>query len=119
MDLFLKATTNVPDLIIDFIEVKLKSGKSASLNWERSNVTCFESDDSTGVNAEYFSLYFDEEPVSGPVSDLKDLYVTAVGLYSENCKFADICIYEMTFTDGDETLTVENAFSAEGVCADG
>ena len=38
MDLFLKVTTNVPDLIIDYIEVKLKSGKAVSLNWEFSDV---------------------------------------------------------------------------------
>ncbi len=119
MDLFLKATTNVPDLIIDFIEVKLRSEKTVSLNWDKSNVTHYESDDSTGISAEYFSLYFDEEPAKGPLSDLEGLRVTAVGLYSENYKFADIGICEMTFTDGEKTLTIENSYSAEDVSCDG
>lgn len=119
MDLFLKATTNVPDLVIDYIEVRLKSRKTVSLNWERSNVTCFESDGTTGINAEYFGLCFDEERATGELSDLKDLSVTAVGLYTETHIFADIGISEMTFDDGDETLVVENAYSAKDVSCDG
>lgn len=119
MDLFLNATTNVPDLIIDFIEVRLKSGKTVSLNWEKSYVTRSESNPSTGFTAEYFGLCFDEEPAEGKLVDLENLSVTAVGLYSETYPIADISIIEMTFTDGEETLTVENAYSTEGVCADG
>ena len=53
MDLYVKATTNVPDLTIDYIEVKLKSGKTVSLNWDRSYVSQFESDNSIGISAEY------------------------------------------------------------------
>lgn len=119
MDLFLNATTNVPDLIIDFIEVRLKSGKTVSLNWGRSSVTRFESNPSAGFDAEYLELFFDEELAQDRLEDLKDLSVTSVGLYSETCSVADICIKEMIFTEGEETLTVEDAYSAEGVCADG
>lgn len=36
MILYLQATTNVQDLIIDYIEVKLKSGKTVNLNWDES-----------------------------------------------------------------------------------
>lgn len=118
MDLFLKATTNVPDLIIDFIEVKLKSGKTVSLNWERSSVTRFESDHSTSFAADYLYLYFDEEHAQGRLSELEDMSVTAVGLYSETYLVADISIEEMTFTDGEKTLTFENVYSAEGVSCD-
>ena len=119
MDLFLNATTNVPDLIIDFIEVRLKSGKTVSLNWERSYVTRSESDPSTNFATEYFGLCFDEDSAEGKLSDLENLSVTAVGLYSETHQFADICISEMAFTDGEETLTVENAYSAKEVSCDG
>ena len=110
MDLFLNATTNVPDLIIDFIEVKLKSGKTVSLNWERSSVTSFAAD--------YLYLYFDEEHAQGRLSELEDMSVTAVGLYSETYPVADIEIEEMTFTDGEETVIFKNVFSAEGVSCD-
>ena len=44
MKLYVTAITNVPDLTIDYIEVKLKSGKTVSLNWDRSYVSQFESD---------------------------------------------------------------------------
>lgn len=119
MDLIVKATTNVPDLIIDFIEVKLKSGKTVSLNWDRSNVTHFETDNSTSFFAEYYYLYFGEERAQGGLSEFENLRVEAVGLYSETHPFADISIEEMKFTDGEDALTFENVFSAEGVSADG
>ena len=118
MDLYVKAITNVPDLIIDFIEVKLKSGKTVSLNWDRSYVSQFESDNSIGISAEYCGLCFDEDP-AGNLSELEDLSVTSVGLYAENYAFADIHITEMEFVDGEETLTFENAFKAEAVNCDG
>lgn len=38
MFLIIKAITNVPDLVIDFVEVRLQSGKTVSLNWDRSNI---------------------------------------------------------------------------------
>lgn len=118
MDLFLNATTNIPDLIIDFIEIRLKSGKIVPLNWERSSVTRFESNPA-GFDAEYFGLCFDEDLVQDKPDVLKDLSVTSLELYSETCSVADICIKKMSFTDGETTLTLEDVYSAEGVCADG
>ncbi len=41
MNLYLEATASVPDLTIDFIEVRLKSGKTVSLNWDKSYPTRF------------------------------------------------------------------------------
>ena len=119
MDLFLKASTNVPDLIIDFIEVRLKSGKTVSLNWEKSCVTRLARNPSAGFDAEYLGLCFDEDPAQDRLDDLKDLRVIAVGLYSETHSVADICIKKMKFTDDKNTLTVEDAYSAKGVRADG
>lgn len=119
MDLYLKATTNVPDLIIDFIEVRLKSGKTVSLNWERSCVTRFDPNPSAGFDAEYLGLCFDEDLAQSQLDELKDLSVTAVGLYSETHSIADISIKEMVFEDGEETLILKDVYSAEGVSADG
>ncbi len=34
MTLYISATTNCPDLSIDFIDVRLKSGEVVSLNWD-------------------------------------------------------------------------------------
>ena len=36
MVLYLKAESDIPDLVIDFIEVKMKSGKVISLIWDES-----------------------------------------------------------------------------------
>ena len=38
MTLYLEATTTIPDLFIDYIEVRLASGESASLNWDESEI---------------------------------------------------------------------------------
>ena len=115
MDLFLNATTNVPDLIIDYIEVKLKSGKTVSLNWGLSDTI----NGTGGLHASYFRLCFGEKRANGTLDELKDLSVTDIGLYSETHPVADISIEKMTFTDGEDTLTFENVYSVEGVSCDG
>lgn len=38
MTLYLEAATTIPDLFIDYIEVRLASGESASLNWDESEI---------------------------------------------------------------------------------
>lgn len=61
MFLIIKAITNVPDLVIDFVEVKLQSGKIVSLNWDRSSIDrCDEK-----FVGEYEDVCFDEESADG------------------------------------------------------
>ena len=58
MILYLEAETDIPDLVIDFIEVRLRSGKVVSLNWDESGI------ERCPVNeyyAAYEGVYFDEE----------------------------------------------------------
>ena len=38
MTLILQGTTKTKDLIIDYIEVQLSSGKTVSLNWDESGI---------------------------------------------------------------------------------
>ena len=38
LTLYLEAKTSIPDLFIDYIEVRLASGESASLNWDESEI---------------------------------------------------------------------------------
>ena len=38
MILYLDARTTVKDLIIDYIEVELANGETASLNWDESEI---------------------------------------------------------------------------------
>lgn len=71
MILYLQATTNVQDLVIDYIEVKLKSGKTASLNWDESGINRSE----TGFDARYKGVYFDEEYANGKISELDGMKI--------------------------------------------
>ena len=38
LTLYLEAKTTIPDLFSDYIEVRLASGESASLNWDESEI---------------------------------------------------------------------------------
>lgn len=80
MELFLKAKTDIEDLIIDYIEAQLKTGKTVSLNWEGSSV---ERSSSGGITAHYFGVCFDEESADGKLDMLADMKVVSVGTYSE------------------------------------
>lgn len=53
MTLYLEATTTIPDLFIDYIEVRLASGESASLNWDESEI--YRNPD--GFGAKYTGVY--------------------------------------------------------------
>lgn len=80
MELFLKVKTDIEDLIIDYIEVQLKTGETVSLNWEESSV---EHSSSGGIKAHYFGVCFDEESADGKLDMLADMKVVSVGTYSE------------------------------------
>lgn len=97
MILYLQATTNVQDLVIDYIEVKLKSGKTVSLNWDESSIERSK----TGFDARYKGVYFDEEYVNGRISELAGMKIDTVKLYSEQIKNPEITITQMSFEDGD------------------
>ena len=49
MTLYLEAKTSIPDLFIDYIEVRLTSGESASLNWDESEIYRNKEPDSSSV----------------------------------------------------------------------
>lgn len=79
MFLIIKAITNVPDLVIDFVEVRLQFGKTVSLNWDRSSIDrCDEK-----FVGEYEDVCFDEESADGKLGELHGMQVTGVGLYIE------------------------------------
>ena len=84
----------------DYIEVKLKSGKTASLNWDESGINRSE----TGFDARYKGVYFDEEYANGKISELDGMKIDTVKLYSEQTKNPEITITQMSFEDGDERL---------------
>lgn len=80
MELFLKAKTDIDDLIIDYIEVQLKTGKTVSLNWDESSI---ERSSSGEFKAHYFGVCFDEESADGKLDMLDGMKVVSVATYSE------------------------------------
>ena len=93
MTLYLEATTTIPDLFIDYIEVRLSSGESASLNWDESEI--YRNPD--GFGAKYKGVYFGEEPANGRLDELRDMVITDIGLYSDT-------IPEIEFVDNGRSL---------------
>lgn len=101
MTLYLEATTTIPDLFIDYIEVRLASGESASLNWDESEI--YRNPD--GFGAKYKGVYFGEEPANGRLDELRDMVITDIGLYSDT-------IPEIEFVDNGRSLE----FSPPKIC---
>ena len=93
MTLYLEATTTIPDLFIDYIEIRLASGESASLNWDESEI--YRNPD--GFGAKYKGVYFGEEPANGRLDELRDMVITDIGLYSDT-------IPEIEFVDNGRSL---------------
>ena len=91
MTLILQGTTKTKDLIIDYIEVQLSSGKTVSLNWDESGI------DRTpeGFDAKYKGIYLNGEYANGRLDELRGMQVVDLGLYSES-----------EFTDGEDELLI-------------
>ena len=100
MILYLHAVTSVSDLIIDYIEVRLKSGKNVSLNWDESDIDRGEN----GFTARYKGLYFGEEYANGRIDELQDMQVAEIGLYSEAEHMSDLEITSMWVLDSSVEL---------------
>lgn len=104
MILCLKAKTDIPEMVIDFIEVKLQSGQTVSLTWDES-----ESGVVDGIfTGRYKGVYFDEDYSNGRIQELKELQIQHIEIYSE---FAEGCNFELTelfFSDGVEEFVLEN-----------
>lgn len=100
MVLYLKAESDIPDLMIDFIEVKLQSGKVISLTWDESE---FDREDGH-FEARYKGVYFDDVYGNGRLPELKDMEVQHIELYSECEDVSSFKLRELSFLDGEESL---------------
>lgn len=111
MELYLTATSSVVDLTIDFIEVRLKSGETVSLNWNESR---FDRDEGE-IDAHYLGVCFNEESACGKLDELQGMQVVSVGLYSEEHEEGDypISISRMEFCENERSLCFENPFSQD------
>lgn len=99
MILYLEACTDCRDLVIDYIEVRLKSGKTVSLNWDES-----EYGQENGIfTARYKGVYFDEEYANGRIAELYGMEIDQIGVYTESKKDFHLTIKEMLFEDGENS----------------
>lgn len=104
MILYLNAKTNISDIYVDFIEVKLNNGKVVSLNWDESYIDR----DDDGFGAKYKGVYFGEEYANGKLDLLKGATIEYVELYYEkDCENPYFVISNMEFEDNGKQLDVE------------
>lgn len=104
MILYLSASTDLKDLVIDYIEIKLVTGETISLNWDESDIERLDN----GFNARYKGVYFDEEYANGKLSSLRGMQIDGIGIYTEDGSYSDIVITEMIFEDGGEQYDLEH-----------
>ena len=112
MRLYLTAKTSIPDLFIDYIQVKLKSGEEVSLNWDYSDIERT----SSGFSARYKGVYFDEEHANGRIDELQDMKITDIGVYYESKHEQDIKIEVMDFVDDDKQLVFSTGTHSGRMC---
>lgn len=101
MILYLSVSTDLDDFEIDYIEVKLDTGKTVFLDWDESEIAG--SDD--GFDARYKGVYFDEEYANGKLSSLHGMQIDHIGISTESESDSDIVITEMIFEDAGEQYT--------------
>lgn len=95
MVLYLSASTDLADLVIDYIEVRLATGETVSLNWDESDIERLD----TGFNARYKGVYFGEEYANGKLDSLREMQIEKIGIYMKSGSYSDIVITEMIFED--------------------
>lgn len=104
MILYLSASTDLEDLLIDYIEVRLATGETVSLNWDESDIERLD----TGFNARYKGVYFGEEYANGKLHSLREMQIDKIGIYAESGSYSDIVITEMIFEDAGEQYDMEH-----------
>ncbi len=115
MVLYLKAESDIPDLMIDFIEVKLKSGQIISLTWDESE---FDREDGH-LDARYRGVYFDDEYGNGRLPELEGMEVQHIELYSEHGDLSSFKLLWLSFFDGGDNLVFEYPGCQEERSSDG
>ena len=86
MVLYLSVSTDLADLVIDYIEVRLVTGETVSLNWDESDI---------------------ERLDTGKLDSLRKMQIDKIGIYADSGSYSDIVITEMIFEDAGEQYDME------------
>lgn len=76
MILRLRALTSVPNLLIDYIEIRTATGEKVRLTWDESGISYTP----VGFFARYKGVYIGEEYANGRIDELRDMVITGIGL---------------------------------------
>ena len=104
MILYLTASTDLDDLSIEYINVKLVTGETVSQSWDESDIEW--SDD--GFDARYKGVYFDEEYANGKLSSLREMQIETIGFYTDSEDDSELVITDMVFEDAGEQYSPEH-----------
>lgn len=104
MKLYLSTDTDIEDVEIDYIEVKLATDETVTVDWYEGDIAW----EDNGFNALYKGVYFDEEYANGKLSSFHGMQIEYINLYTESDSDSDIVITDMTFEDEGEQYTPEH-----------
>ncbi len=95
MNLYLKVKTNVEDVVVDSIDVRLASGKEIRLTWDESDInrTAF------GFQARCKGVYFDEEYANGRLKELCEMQILDITLSSESKVYSLFFVEQIEIED--------------------
>ena len=110
MRLYLTAKTEMTDLVIDYIEVKLKTGKTVTLTWDESE---FGIDDGV-FTGRYKGVYYDEVHANGLIDLLRDMQIEEIGVYSDNDEPVTLAVLHVTIEDEDDRFDLVGLLYLEG-----
>lgn len=98
MILYVTARAGLPDLTVDFIEVRLATGEIVSLTWDESEYGW----DGDVFTARYKGVCFGENYANGRVEELHGMEIAQIGVYTEygEADKTEIEITTMEFEDG-------------------
>lgn len=95
MVLYVTARTELTDIVIDYIEVKLAAGETVSLNWDESSIERNED----GFNARYKGVYFGDSYANSCLKELSGMRILMIGVYTEENDDSALTITRMLFED--------------------
>ena len=115
MRLYITIKTTTKDLVIDYITVRLASGRVASINYDESN---YEYENGC-VYARYRGIHFGESEKEPALSTLTGMKVLFVGAYSVTDRLVTFRFLDMTFDANGKAKVFNDAFYRKHIRASG
>ena len=100
MNLYLKVKTNVEDIVVDSIDVRLASGKEIHLTWDESDInrTAF------GFQARCKGVCFDEEYANGRLKELYGMQILDIAFSSESKVYSLFFVEQIEIEDNEKNI---------------